>query len=195
MPSPPARSSHREDPPRQRPHQAAAHQSGAARVAGPRRGPRLMEIARAVSERGELVLAAAGRRGAGVAGERRVCDGRRETSSEELLASAALAAVRRPERVLVGGLGLVHRAGAPGRCSSGSVVVAEIEPELVTWMRDGAGAVGAGRSAGVGRGRATSGRCSAAPEMPRSTRSCWMSTTGRTSLCTTRIRRSTRPTS
>lgn len=62
----------------------------------------------------------------------------RETSSEELLASAALASVRRPSRVLVGGLGLgytVRSLLADRRL--GEVVVAEIEPDLVAWMRAG----------------------------------------------------------
>jgi spermidine synthase len=61
-----------------------------------------------------------------------------ETSSEELLASAALAAVRRPERVLVGGLGLGYTVRALLADSRlGQVVVAEIEPDLVAWMRTG----------------------------------------------------------
>jgi spermidine synthase len=97
------------------------------------------EIARARSERGELVL------------RRREDDGALElrvngvfvmddveTSSEELLASAALASVRRPDRVLVGGLGLGYTVRAL-LCDLrlGSVVVAEIEPDLVAWMRGG----------------------------------------------------------
>jgi spermidine synthase len=97
------------------------------------------EIARARSERGELVL------------RRREDDGALElrvngvfvmddveTSSEELLASAALASVRRPDRVLVGGLGLGYTVRALlGDLRLGSVVVAEIEPDLVAWMRGG----------------------------------------------------------
>ncbi|WP_405061481.1 hypothetical protein OG474_07485 [Kribbella sp. NBC_01505] len=59
-----------------------------------------------------------------------------ETSSEEALASVALGAVRRPERVLVGGLGLGYTVRALLRdVRLGAVVVAEIEPELVGWMR------------------------------------------------------------
>jgi spermidine synthase len=91
------------------------------------------------SERGELVL------------RRRVDDGALElrvngvfvmddveTSSEELLASAALATVRRPDRVLVGGLGLGYTVRALLRDARlGSVVVAEIEPYVVEWMRNG----------------------------------------------------------
>ncbi|MET7277099.1 hypothetical protein ABZS29_02620 [Kribbella sp. NPDC005582] len=97
-----------------------------------------MEVARAVSERGELVL----RRREGGALELRVNGvfvmDDVETSSEELLASAALATVRRPDRVLVGGLGLGYTVRALLRdVRLGAVVVAEIEPELVTWMRDG----------------------------------------------------------
>jgi spermidine synthase len=99
----------------------------------------MAEIARGHSERGELVL------------RRREDDGAlelrvngvfvmddRETSSEELLASAALEAVQRPDRVLVGGLGLgytVRALLADDRL--GEVVVAEIEPDLVSWMRSG----------------------------------------------------------
>ncbi|MEU8226374.1 hypothetical protein [Kribbella sp. NPDC048915] len=98
-----------------------------------------MEIARARSERGELVLR---RRDDDGALELRVNGvfvmDDRETSSEELLASAALSAVARPERVLVGGLGLgytVRALLADERL--GKVVVAEIEPDLVRWMRSG----------------------------------------------------------
>ncbi|MGW5194691.1 spermine/spermidine synthase domain-containing protein [Kribbella sp. NPDC004138] len=99
----------------------------------------MREIARVRGERGELVL------------RRREDDGAlelrvngvfvmddRETSSEELLASAALEAVQRPDRVLVGGLGLgytVRALLADDRL--GEVVVAEIEPDLVSWMRSG----------------------------------------------------------
>lgn len=97
------------------------------------------EVARAVSERGELVLR---RRGDDGALELRVNGvfvmDDRETSSEELLASAALASVRRPDRVLVGGLGLgytVRALLADSRLRE--VVVAEIEPDLVSWMRAG----------------------------------------------------------
>lgn len=97
-----------------------------------------MELARAVSERGELVL----RRRDDGALELRVNGvfvmDDQETSSEELLASAALESVPHPDRVLVGGLGLgytVRALLADERL--GEVVVAEIEPDLVAWMRDG----------------------------------------------------------
>jgi spermidine synthase len=97
------------------------------------------EVARAISERGELVL------------RRRADDGAlelrvngvfvmddRETSSEELLASAALSSVLRPDRVLVGGLGLGYTVRALlDDPRLGSVVVAEIEPDVVAWMRTG----------------------------------------------------------
>jgi spermidine synthase len=95
------------------------------------------EIARAVSERGEILL------------RRRADDGAlelrvngvfvmddRETSSEELLAQVALSGS--PSRVLVGGLGLgytVRALLADARVRE--VVVAEIEPALVEWMRAG----------------------------------------------------------
>jgi spermidine synthase len=97
------------------------------------------EVARAVSERGELVLR---RRDDDGALELRVNGvfvmDDVETSSEELLASAALSSVRRPDRVLVGGLGLGYTVRALlADPRLGSVVVAEIEPELVSWMRSG----------------------------------------------------------
>ncbi|MEV4260323.1 hypothetical protein [Kribbella sp. NPDC049584] len=98
----------------------------------------MAEIARASSERGELVL----RRRDDGALELRVNGvfvmDDQETSSEELLASAALEAVRRPERVLVGGLGLGYTVRALLADSRlGQVIVAEIEPDLVSWMRSG----------------------------------------------------------
>lgn len=98
----------------------------------------LSELARAISERGELLL----RRREDGALELRVNGvfvmDDAETSSEELLASAALDAVLRPARVLVGGLGLgytVRALLADARVES--VLVAEIEPAVVQWMRDG----------------------------------------------------------
>jgi spermidine synthase len=97
------------------------------------------DVARAVSGRGELVLR---RREGDGALELRVNGvfvmDDRETSSEALLASIALAAVLRPERVLVGGLGLGYTVRALLTDQRvGEVLVAEIEPELVQWMRDG----------------------------------------------------------
>lgn len=98
----------------------------------------MLEIARGSSERGELVL----RRRDDGALELRVNGvfvmDDVETSSEELLASAALASVRRPDRVLVGGLGLGYTVRALlADPRLGQVMVAEIEPELVSWMRSG----------------------------------------------------------
>ncbi|MEV6281853.1 hypothetical protein [Kribbella sp. NPDC051770] len=94
------------------------------------------EVARAASERGELVL----RRRTDGALELRVNGvfvmDDQETSSEELLASVALS--RGPERVLVGGLGLGYTVRALLASSSvREIVVAEIEPALVEWMRTG----------------------------------------------------------
>jgi spermidine synthase len=97
-------------------------------------------VARAESERGEVVV-------------RRRTDGdgvlelrvnvvfvmdTAETSSERLLARAVLQRVRRPRRILVGGLGLgytVRELLADDRVER--VVVAEIEPAVVGWMRAG----------------------------------------------------------
>jgi spermidine synthase len=95
-----------------------------------------IELARSVSERGEVVLR---RHDDGVLELRVngvfVMDDR-ETRSEELLASIALSSS--PETVLVGGLGLgytVRTLLADRRIRR--VLVAEIEPCLVRWMRDG----------------------------------------------------------
>jgi spermidine synthase len=101
-----------------------------------------VEVARAESERGELVL----RERRGEAGppvlELRangvfVMDNA-EFTSEEALASAALALVEDPRDVLVGGMGLgftMHRVLADSRVERCTVV--EIEEALVGWMRDG----------------------------------------------------------
>jgi spermidine synthase len=101
-----------------------------------------VEIARAESERGELVLR-----------ERREEDGppvlelrangvfvmdTLETSTERALANAALELVEQPRRVLVAGLGLgftMHEVLADSRVERCTVV--EIEQALVDWMRDG----------------------------------------------------------
>ena len=102
------------------------------------------EVARAESERGEVVLR-----------ERRDPEGAAptalelrvngvfvmdtlETSSEKGLATAALKQVEHPRRVLVGGLGLgftMHEVLADKRVEQ--LVVVEIEDDLVRWMRDG----------------------------------------------------------
>ena len=101
-----------------------------------------VEIARAESERGELVLRERQENGGPTALELRangvfVMD-TLETSSEEALANAALDLVAEPRDVLVGGLGLgytMHQVLADQRVERCSVV--EIEPALVEWMRDG----------------------------------------------------------
>ncbi len=100
------------------------------------------EIARAESDRGELVLRERQEHGGPTALELRangvfVMD-TLETSSEEALANAALDLVPEPRDVLVGGLGLgytMHQVLADQRVERCSVV--EIEPALVEWMRDG----------------------------------------------------------
>lgn len=100
------------------------------------------EVARAETERGELVLR-----------ERRPADGPTslelrangvfvmdtvEVGSEREMARAALALVPDPQAVLVGGLGLgytMHEVLADSRVRQCTVV--EIEQDLVDWMRDG----------------------------------------------------------
>ena len=101
-----------------------------------------VEIARAESERGELVLRERRDENAPTVLELRangvfVMD-TLETSTEQALASAALALVDRPRAVVVGGLGLgftMHEVLADHRVEKCAVV--EIEPRLVDWMRDG----------------------------------------------------------
>ena len=101
-----------------------------------------VELARAESERGELVLR-----------ERRPEDGPTslelrvngvfvmdtlEVSTERALAGAALAVVDEPRAVVVAGLGLgftMHEVLADSRVEKCAVV--EIEEALVGWMRDG----------------------------------------------------------
>jgi spermidine synthase len=102
-----------------------------------------VEVARAESERGELVLR-----------ERRPVDGgptslelrangvfvmdTLEVSTERAMAHAALALVDEPRSVIIGGLGLgytMHEVLADSRVEKCAVV--EIEPALVDWMRTG----------------------------------------------------------
>jgi spermidine synthase len=101
-----------------------------------------VEVARAESERGELVLRERRDEGAAAVLELRangvfVVDSA-ETTSEFALATAALELVKDPRDVLVGGLGLGFTLQAVltdprvERCS-----VVEIEQALVDWMRDG----------------------------------------------------------
>ncbi len=101
-----------------------------------------VEVARAETERGEVVLR---RRGSGTGAD--VLELRvngvfvmdtLETTSEIELAAQALEVVDDPAAVLVGGLGLgftLQRVLADPRVQR--VVVVEIEHPLVEWMRDG----------------------------------------------------------
>ena len=100
------------------------------------------EIARAETDRGELVLR---RRASGTAAD--VLELRvngvfvmdtLETTSEIELAAQALALVEAPASVLIGGLGLgftLQRVLADARVER--AVVVEIEEPLIEWMRDG----------------------------------------------------------
>jgi len=102
----------------------------------------VVEVARAESERGELVLRQRTEPDGSTTLELRangvfVMD-TRETSSERALAREALATHEAPGGVLVGGLGLgftLAEVLADPRVRR--VVVAEIEPALVGWLRDG----------------------------------------------------------
>ncbi len=95
------------------------------------------EVARAVTDRGEVVL-----RRCGAVLELRVNGvfvmDTAETGSETELARAALALVDQPRQVLVGGLGLgftAHEVLADPRVER--LLVVEIEESLIGWMRDG----------------------------------------------------------
>jgi spermidine synthase len=100
------------------------------------------EVARAESERGEIVLRRRIEDRAADALELRVNGvfvmDTQETTSEMELAAAALELVEHPRRVVVGGLGLgftTQRVLADPRVEE--VKVVEIEPALIAWMRDG----------------------------------------------------------
>ena len=101
-----------------------------------------VEIARAESERGELVLRERRPETGPTSLELRangvfVMD-TLEVGTERALATAALAAVPEPTAVVVGGLGLgftMHEVLADSRVEK--VAVVEIEQALVDWMRDG----------------------------------------------------------
>ena len=100
------------------------------------------EVARAESERGELVLRRRRTPQAADVLELRVNGvfvmDTQETSSEEDMAAVALELVEHPRRVVVGGLGLgftTRRVLADPRVEE--VAVVEIEEALVAWMRDG----------------------------------------------------------
>ncbi|MCW2760663.1 MAG: hypothetical protein JWR85_864 [Marmoricola sp.] len=101
-----------------------------------------VEVARAESERGEVVLRRRIEEHAADALELRVNGvfvmDTRETTSEIELAAAALELVDDPRDVVVGGLGLgftTQRVLADHRVEQ--VKVVEIEDALVGWMRDG----------------------------------------------------------
>src|SRR3954447_8719007 len=101
-----------------------------------------VEVARADSERGELVLSERTEDDGTTTLELRANGvfvmGTREKSSERALAREALARHRDPRRVLVGGLGLgftLEEVLADERVRH--VLVVEIEPALVGWLRDG----------------------------------------------------------
>lgn len=101
-----------------------------------------VEVARAESERGELVLRQRRDEGGPAVLELRangvfVMDNA-EFTSEQALAKAALDLVDDPRDVLVGGMGLgftMHQVLADQRVERCTVV--EIEEALVGWMRDG----------------------------------------------------------
>jgi spermidine synthase len=101
-----------------------------------------VEVARAESERGEIVLRRRIEERAADALELRVNGvfvmDTRETTSETELAAAALELVDTPRRVVVGGLGLgftTQRVLADHRVEQ--VKVVELESALIGWMRDG----------------------------------------------------------
>ena len=101
-----------------------------------------VEVARAESERGEVVLRRRVEERGADALELRVNGvfvmDTRETGSETEMAAAALELVEHPRRVVVGGLGLgftTQRVLADSRVEE--VRVVEIEASLIGWMRDG----------------------------------------------------------
>jgi spermidine synthase len=101
------------------------------------------EVARAESERGELVLRSRIPVGGGTPALELRANGvfvmdTVEVGSERAMATAALALVDSPREVLVGGLGLgytMHEVLADPRVERCTVV--EIEPALVEWLRSG----------------------------------------------------------
>lgn len=100
------------------------------------------EIARADSERGEIVLRQRHEGDGPPVLELRVNGvfvmDTLETSTERALAEAALAQHPDPRNVLVGGLGLGYTMHAVlGDIRVERVVVVEIEEALIAWMRDG----------------------------------------------------------
>lgn len=100
------------------------------------------EVARAETDRGEVVLRRRTSQAAADVLELRVNGvfvmDTLETTSEIELAAQALAAVEDPRRVVIGGLGLgftLQRVLADARVEAAAVV--EIEDTLIGWMRDG----------------------------------------------------------
>lgn len=101
-----------------------------------------MEVARAETERGELVLRRRTTSGTGDVLELRVNGtfvmDSKETSTEQALALVALDQVADPRTVLVGGLGLGYTTRAVlADPRVERVVVVEIEAPLIGWLRDG----------------------------------------------------------
>src|SRR5690348_3514035 len=101
-----------------------------------------VEVARAKSPRGEIVLRERRAPDAPVVHELRVNGvfvmDTLETGSEKALARSALAHVDAPRSVLIGGLGLgftAHEVLADRAVER--VVVVEVEDDLVRWLRDG----------------------------------------------------------
>jgi spermidine synthase len=95
-------------------------------------------VARARSPRGDLTLARRGPRRWELRVNGVYVMDTENTGTEEALAELALAAVGSPRRVLVGGLGLGFTTRAllrDGRLEQ--LVVAELEPALVSWLHDG----------------------------------------------------------
>lgn len=100
------------------------------------------EVARAEGPRGEVVLRSREEPGSPAVLELRVNGvfvmDTLETSTEQALATLALAEVEAPRRVVIGGLGLgftLHEVLADARVEQ--VAVVEVEEALVRWMRDG----------------------------------------------------------
>jgi spermidine synthase len=105
-------------------------------------GTEYVEVARAESQRGEVVLRRRNANGGPAVLELRVNGvfvmDTRETSTERALANGALELVPDPRSVLVGGLGLgftAHELLADRRVERVDVV--ELEEALIGWMRDG----------------------------------------------------------
>ena len=163
-----------------------------------------VEIARAESERGELVLRERrhedGPTLARAAGQRRLRDGHPRDQHRAGPGRRGAGAGRRPAGRLVGGLGLgftMHEVLADSRVERCSVV--EIEQALVDWMRDGTiphGPAAARRRARQRRGRRRRRGAGRGRARRRTTWSCWTSTTARATSSTTPTPRSTsRPSS